>query len=218
MLSVIFTYYNNPGMLAKQYGIWRGYPNELELIVIDDCSRDAAIDVPRPEGIKPQIYRMAVDRPWNQDAARNLGAHVASGKWLLFLDIDHTISAQALGQLIAHLPLLQNETAYRFARQLVSGKKLSVAPNIWLMRRVDFWRMGGYDERLCGSYGTDRDFVRRVASKMPIENLLLTLSVYTGKTVADAATRGLDRTVVPLPNPHLPEPVLALGCQWERQL
>lgn len=217
MLSIIFTYYNNPGMLARQYTTWREYPANVQTLVVDDGSQQRALDVPVPAGVNPAIYRMLQDKPWHQDAARNLGAQQAAGEWLLLLDIDHMISAPKLRQLLGILPTLEANAAYRFARRLVpNAVQLSVAPNIWLMRRADFWRVGGYDERLCGAYGTDRDYVRRVAKLLHIKNLPIALDVYTGSTQGDAATRGLDRTVKPIPD--LPPPVLTLSCEWERQL
>lgn len=82
---------------------------------------------------------------------------MATGEWLLLLDIDHAIDAAELRRLVGLLPMLRGGCAYRPLRRLVDGgRPLQRAANIWLMRLEDFWRVGGYDERLCGSYGYQR--------------------------------------------------------------
>src|SRR6185369_156528 len=93
-LSLVIPYYENPGMLAVQYQTWANYPTDLksrmEIVLIDDGSPTRpAIDVARPEELPPlRIFRVLKDLPWHQHGARNLGAHVAIGKWLLMTDMD----------------------------------------------------------------------------------------------------------------------------------
>lgn len=211
MLSVVITYYGQPQMLARQAAVWRDYPQGVEVIVVDDGSKVPA----RATGCA--VYRVTRDMPWHQDGARNLGAHVATGEWLLFLDIDHVLPAEAAQKLLRLLPGLAERSAYRPDRKLVSGAyKLSSAANIWLVRREDFWRVGGYDERLCGSYGTDLEFRPRLRQHLQERRLPLTLDVYTTDVVADAATVGLSRAVVK-PRKLTGEPKV-LGFDWARVL
>lgn len=209
MLSIVITYYNQPEMLAEQARIWRDYPTGVEVIVVDDGSAlPAQADV-------SSIYRVAKDIPWHQDGARNLGAHVAQGDWLLFLDIDHTISPVELGRLLDLLPMLSVGRAFRPRRRLVDDAyPLARAANIWLLRKLDFWKVGGYDERLCGSYGTDLEFRPRLRRTLVEERLPVTLDVYRDRNVPDATTSGLDRTVVS--PPRLEGPPVVLGFEWER--
>lgn len=209
MLSIVLTYYGQPAMLAEQARIWRDYPPGVEVIVVDDGSAVPA----QADGCA--IYRVAKDIPWHQDGARNLGAHVAAGEWLLLLDIDHAIGAAELRRLLGLLPMLGRGHAYRLLRQMVGcGSPLKRAANIWLMRREDFWRVGGYDERLCGSYGTDMEFRPRLRRTLVEKNLPITVDVYLGRNVPDASTRGLDRTVVK--PPKLSGPPKVLGFEWSR--
>lgn len=209
MLSIVITYYGQPGMLAEQARIWRDYPEGVEVIVVDDGSVDPA----RAEGCA--VYRVLKDIPWHQDGARNLGAHVAQGDWLLFLDIDHTISAAELSRLLGLLPMLSEGRAFRPRRRLVDDAyALARAANIWLLRKADFWKIGGYDERLCGSYGTDLEFRPRLRRTLVEERLPVTLDVYRRENIGDAATSGLDRRVVR--PPKLIGPPTVLGFEWER--
>lgn len=210
MLSIVVTYYNQPAMLAEQARIWQTYRAAPEIIVVDDGSKVPAAAQTRSCG-----YRVHQDIPWHQDGARNLGAFVATGEWLLFLDIDHAICAEELASLQRALPNLADDTAFRPARRLVDDAyPLKAAANIWLIRRADYWRVGGYDERLCGSYGTDQEFIPRLRRTLAVQDLPITLDVYRRKDIADAATGGLDRTVV-VP-PRLKGARKVLGFEWSR--
>lgn len=209
MLTIVVPYYNQPGMLAAQARAWRDYPAGVEVIVVDDGSAVLAA----ADGCA--IYRIDEDIPWHQDGARNLGAHVATGEWVLLLDIDHVLSGAELRRLLGLLPRLPGGVAYRPRRRLVAtGRALGRARNIWLMRREDFWRVGGYDERLCGAYGSDLEFRPRVQRHLQEQDLGLTLDVYTAAEIADAATPGLDRKVVA--PPRLAGPPEVLGFAWRR--
>lgn len=208
-LTIIITYYSQPKMLARQAAEWKGYPGGIEIVVVDDGSRIPA----QAEGCS--IYRVTEDIPWHQDGARNLGAHVATGEWLLFLDIDHVLPAEAAPALQGRLRGLRHGAAFRPARRLASAAHgLNPAANIWLVRREDFWRVGGYDERLCGSYGTDLEFRPRLCRHLKVLPAPVTLDVYTRDVIPDAATDGLDRTVVK--PPKLLGPPVVLGFDWVR--
>jgi hypothetical protein len=209
VLSIVLTYYNQPLMLSEQARIWRDYPDGVEVIVVDDGSAIPA------KAESCAIYRVAEDIPWHQDGARNLGAHVALHEWLLLLDIDHVLPAVEARRLLGLLPLLSDGCAFRPRRRLVDDAyPLARAANIWLIRREDFWRVGGYDERLCGSYGTDLEFRPRLKRTLVEERLPITLDVYREGNVADAMTRGLDRKVVK--PPRLEGPRKVLGFAWSR--
>lgn len=214
MLSIVITYYGQPAMLAEQARAWRNYPEGVEVIVVDDGSAVPA-ECSFFEGDSRSLYRVAEDIPWHQDGARNLGAHVAAGDWLLLLDIDHVLPAVELRRLLGLLPMLPEGCAFRPRRRLVDGAyPLARAANIWLIRREDFWLVGGYDERLCGSYGTDMEFRPRLRRTLVEERLPVTLDVYLERNIPDAATRGLDRTVVT--PPKLMGPPQVLGFEWSR--
>lgn len=210
MLSLIFTYYRQPLMLEEQAKIWSAYTLDPEIIVIDDGSPEPAGEQSRSFG-----YRVLQDIPWHQDGARNLGAHVATGDWLLFLDIDHAISNRELRRLSAMLHELPTDAAFRLQRRLIDDAyPINRAANIWLIRKADFWKVGGYDERLCGQYGTDLEFRPRLRSVLREIELPVTLDVYRDGDIPDASTPGLERKVV-TPKVPLGERKV-LGFEWRR--
>ena len=200
----------NPGMLAEHYRLWARWPQSLkarvEVVVVDDASpTGAAIDVPRPDGL-PQlsIYRVKVDQPWHQDGARNLAADRAAAPWLLLTDMDHALSQQAAAQLLDLIDhrLVEVGSIYTLHRVdartgwTVRGKWLRPKPhpNSFVLARDTFWHIGGYDEDLCGLYGTDTAFRWRAFARAQRRHLgQIALRRYGRGVVRDAATTTLIR-------------------------
>lgn len=208
-LSLIMPFYDNAGMLALQYEAWAAWKPELSerwrIILVDDGSPTPAMDVPRPDGLPElQIYRVLEDRPWHQHAARNLGAHVAPDGWMLMTDMDHQLRAKHAGKLVQLLDLghLHDGTAYTLARveadtgEPTLGRDLRPKPhpNSFVMSRETYWRIGGYDEDFCGTYGTDGLFRTRMRERVGVSHLKnVPLTRYWRELVPDASTRTLER-------------------------
>lgn len=163
-LTVVLPYYMNPQMLARQYAALRDLSPSLKagvrLIVVDDGSpRDPA--TPEDIGLPLEIYRIKVDVRWNQDAARNLGVDRSQTKWLFLTDIDHLIPEKTFARVLEGP--LERKNVYRFSRvNDVTFDNYKPHPNSWMMTRKMWERIGGYDERFAGYYGTDGDFLVRV--------------------------------------------------------
>lgn len=204
-LTFVYCYYQNPEMLYEQYGVWSRYPKELKdkikVIVVDDASPScAAINVPRYPHDLPalEIYRVRVDIPWHQDGARNLGAKMASDGWLFLCDIDHVLPPSSLAKL-----LKQEDEGYfyTFSRNDADGKvtvdsKGNPKPgfNIYACTRDVYWRMGGYDEDLCGAYGTDGDVRRRLLKIVKHRHLQdCPIIRYGREHIPDASTTAWER-------------------------
>ena len=106
-VSLVFAYYENPDMLELQWQEIARYPStikhSLEVIVIDDGSPTfPAGEVRRPPDLpRHVIFRLDRDVRWNQDAARNVGAHEAQSPWLLLTDIDHVVPAATLAEVLS---------------------------------------------------------------------------------------------------------------------
>jgi len=194
MLSVCMPYYRNPEMwrvqCAEYWLGWHGMP--VELCVCDDGTPEGE----RPDRIPPAptvMLRHLEDRLWHQHAARNTAAHYARAPWLLLTDMDHALPGDSLMRILAALPTLDAGTAYQLELVETDGSVTRNAsgqpkphPNTWLMTRQLFWRIGGYDERHCGGYGTDAHFRR----SLPRTDLLTGAPIvrYHRGVIADAST------------------------------
>jgi len=198
-VSLVFAYYENPKMLELQWREISGYPTgvkkALEVIVVDDGSPShPAAGVRRPRGL-PQhsIFRLDRDVRWNQDAARNIGAHEAQAPWLLLTDIDHVVPEATLIKLVSSE--LDPEVVYSFPRiKFESGDERESHPNSYLMTRDLYWAIGGHDEDYKGIYGKDFLFRKRVlrfTREVPLEGA--PLARVGTMTVPDAGSRTISR-------------------------
>lgn len=199
VISIVFAYYENPSMLALQWKEIAAYPasikSAIEILVVDDASpRTPAASVTRPRGLpRHRVYRIEKDIPWNQDAARNIGAHEAHGQWLLLTDIDHVVPASTLEGLLA--APLDSSVFYSFGRvKFDSGESREPHPNSYFMAKNMYWDIGGHDEDFAGIYGKDVLFRRRAlahAREVPLVDLPL---ARVGQSmVADSGTWTISR-------------------------
>ena len=203
VISVVFAYYENPSMLELQWKEIADYPalvkKSLEVIVVDDGSPcSPAGEVPRPRGL-PQhsIFRLDRDVRWNQDAARNIGAHEARAPWLLLTDIDHLVPGETLTRLLQ----MERDSSviYAFPRvKFDSGEERESHPNSYFMSRSMYWDIGGHDEDYKGIYGKDFLFRKRALRRAPEVLIKGAPLARVGKmTVRDSASRTIKRTNTP---------------------
>lgn len=187
-LSIVYPTYLNTRMLRRQLIVWRDewsgeQKADIEIVLVDDCSPEPAADVLKEmwggssDGL-PQLslYRVLEDRPWHQHACRNLGAHVARGRWLLLSDMDHIMPGSTLSEVLRLLSTLsKNEVLTfgrvdapatltwkadhwtEFARTRREDGSLKPHVNSFCVSRKRYWKLGGYDESFTG-YGTDSQF------------------------------------------------------------
>lgn len=243
MLTLVVPFYENGGMLALQYAGWKAWPakhrHRLEVIIVDDGSQESpAANVPRPPGLPSlRIYRVTEDRPWWQNGARNIGAHEAGEGWMLLTDMDHVVPPESAAALFKAMDKgrLDEGTAYMLDRveadtgrpTLGTDGKPKPHPNSFVMTREMFWRMGGYDERTAGHYGTDRIFRDRLYSFARRGHLNIPLVRYWRDLVPDASTRTLPRKEGRDPEARrrmietiaaAPEARVSLSQTWEQVL
>ena len=103
LLSIVIPAYNEekelPACLASIQEAAAGCglsSGEMEVIVCDNNSSDATAEVARQAGVQ------LVFEPVNQiSRARNAGAAVARGEWILFVDADSRLAAANLGRVVA---------------------------------------------------------------------------------------------------------------------
>ena len=207
-ITYVYTYYDNPQMLQIQYQQWSSYPEhpreKVSVVLVDDASpKTPAADVARPRRLpKLSIYRVQIDVPWHQDGARNLGAFKADEGWLFCSDIDHAMPAKSLEILLSTLPRYEHRrdgTFFVFPRLDAPEMKLvekGPGANIFAITRRAYWeRMQGYDEDMCGQYGSDGDPRRRLLRSGSRKVVLESCPVvrYNEDVVADANTTTWER-------------------------
>src|SRR5262245_16321505 len=148
-------------------------PNELQRVVFERPQEDGFRTF---EGgpvqalglVSFQAFRVDVDVRWNWLTCRNIGAHHARTEWLLMTDIDHLLPENTARRIIEGP--LDPKRAYRFKRLDAPDMKPTLDrhgkekphPNTWLFTKATFERIGGYDERFSGFYGSDGGFRDRV--------------------------------------------------------
>lgn len=189
-ITLVMAYFNNLGQLKRQYDLLYTMPDSVKanvhVIVVDDCS-DEAPATKAKLGMPSTLFRITEKKPWNQDAARNIGAFHAVTKWLLLTDIDHMVPRETWATLIN--TEFREDQIYTFAR--VSAPKYDPYkphPNSWFMTKEMYQRTGGYDERFAGWYGTDADFrdrCRQHARIVPLPEVLVRVG---REVVPDAST------------------------------
>lgn len=192
-LTLCLPYYMNAGMLREQCRRLRALPadlkQELAVIVVDDGSPDG--DAQGEDiGCPLSIFKIGVDIRWNQDAARNIAAHQADSKWLLLTDIDHLVPSDTFARILERK--LSKGVVYRFSRETLEANGETTPykphPNSWLMRCEMYERIGGYDERFAGYYGTDADFRNRVNANAEVVMLDEVLIRVPRTVIPDAST------------------------------
>lgn len=118
--------------------------NGIELIFIDDCSL-VSVRVKTDGSVNFKQFRIDQRIFWNVSGAKNLGSHVAKGKKLLFIDLDHKITESGLVKLIDMD--IKNNQLVNFDR----GDK--IVPGIFCLNASYYKKMGGLDEIFAGEYG-----------------------------------------------------------------
>jgi len=164
-VTLVYAYFENGPMLDLQFSEWEQYKQKdrFKIIIVDDCSkRDPAIDHIRDVGIDVELYRIHNDIPWNQDGARNLAMTNAEG-WCIMCDMDHVLTTGGASLYLSKVNNLNKNKYYGFNRHRINGRLINKSPpNIMSIHNDLFWSIGGYDERFCGYYGSDVNFISRL--------------------------------------------------------
>lgn len=145
-----------------------------ELVVCDNNSTDRTAEIARAEGAK------VVFEPVNQiGRARNTGASVASGQWLLFIDADSQPSPELLADVVtltrrpdvllagATIALHEATWAFRLACGIwntVSRLRHLVAGSFILVRTAAFREVGGFDLKFFA--GEELDLTLRLQKRV----------------------------------------------------
>lgn len=213
-LTIIYSYYRQPEMLAYQIVEWNKYPNQVRIILVDDCSPEPALPVieanAKPELLENlSLYCTKVDKPWARETCRNLSAKEAQTEWMVMLDLDHVLPADCIPALLMFQP--DPDRWYRFERwrrgradhtrnkdkipRDVPYGKIHPHVDSYLIRRSVFWDVGAYDETFVGVLAGGSEFLKRLSASYQWDVLpdMVRLEVVTTDIVSDASDRHCDR-------------------------
>lgn len=214
-------------LLAQRY-------SPVEIIVVDGESLDATCEISASLGSK--VYRTRMER----SQARNFGARMAKGEYLLFVDSDMVTEPDLVGECLAHCGyrtacVIPQKTIGRsfwskcvaIGETLRQGDTTYVAPRF--MSKGLFSEAKGYDETLV--YGEDKDLHSRLLSsgvKMVfvgsqiyhIDNLSIAdrtrKIVYYGKKIPQYRARHRSRSMyhILLPSPRYIKKISLVSNPW----
>lgn len=210
MLSLVYSYYDNPEMLELHIKTWMGYSDEVKakmnFVIVDDCSPKfhaepivrelLANGVDQAHKLSPakfQLFRIEKDIPWNLDGARNLAMKEGClAGWALITDMDRLLSKENAE---ATINLVKERGKYYRPMQVWwDGVSLNRPhPNSFIIHRDDYWLTGGYDEDFAGSYGSDGNFRKNLkphCEEVYVESPHL---ICCEDGVPDSITKGLPR-------------------------
>jgi glycosyltransferase involved in cell wall biosynthesis len=147
-------------------------PDDVEIIIIDDGSDPPLKQYFKNTRLKNfNIYPTCDFRPWTQPCARNLGAKIAEGEYILMTDIDHILTKELIdvvykfkgdrmlftrqvAVLTARGEVTQNmqtlvKYGYPKGRYKRRGVRMHRHTGSYAMKRKLFWEIGGYDPQRC---------------------------------------------------------------------
>lgn len=173
-ITLIQTYYNEVAHLERCIERWNYFSAELEIILIDDGSKkNPAKEVLQHKTIRPNIdfslYEVRDDIGFNSHGCRNLGASVAKGDWLLFLDIDYTIQPGDISYLTT-----TNLVSDWYTLNAIpdwNRKKSYFALNQFFINKKFYLNSGGYNESYTPYHYGDREFLTSLEEQSPAKNL-----------------------------------------------
>lgn len=182
-LSVIVPVLNSHEVVRRQLLHWSrmDLPESMEIIYVDDGSAPPLVNA---IGV-PQLRIVATNdrREWTWAVARNFGARVALGEYLLMTDIDYIVTRECIdsamtlshdkmcfkrefgvldesGNLTQDIGTLKRYGLLE-SRIASKGVRMPPHPNNFVMRASVFWDLGGYPEDRVGMpypQGEDRWF------------------------------------------------------------
>ncbi len=179
-ITLIQTYYNDIKHLERCIERWNCFSRDVEIILIDDGSKtNPAINLLKEKTIRSNIdfslYAVNDDIGFNSHGCRNLGAKVAKGDWLLFLDIDYTMQPGDLYYLLEEELLCD---WYTFNAKPDWDRNVQYhALNQFFIRKDFYAKSGGYDESYVPFHAGDREFLSRLEDESTpgtFENIKLT--------------------------------------------
>tara|TARA_R100000734_G_C3316114_1_gene108470 strand:- start:463 stop:1164 length:702 start_codon:yes stop_codon:yes gene_type:complete len=195
-ITINLSYYNQNEILIDQINSWKSWRKEIRdqysFCIIDDGSEVPATEVLKDEDLSEldlTILRVKEDLKWNIAGVRNLSAQECLTEWMMILDMDCFVP-QETAEGMLQLSNFGGHNAYKFTRRVNTNpnhpKHGDPHPAICIIRKEDYWNVGGCEEDLVGQYGyTDPSFWWRSQGKINISITRLPLDYIDEAEVID---------------------------------
>lgn len=197
IFSVIIPTHNRANTIARAVeSVLNQNFTDYELIVVDDGSKDKTRDVLKN-------YPVQYFYQYNSGvcAARNQGASLASGEYLIFLDSDDWLLPNTLAGF--HAVILKtkaylvlgsisffdehNRLSHTHEAVISNGKYSQGLPGSFAIRKAMFAKLNGYDLNL--AYSENSDLFLRIREVIPQGDVSIVSGVGVGKPKNNAAER-----------------------------
>ncbi|ERM84243.1 hypothetical protein P872_15790 [Rhodonellum psychrophilum GCM71 = DSM 17998] len=164
-VSIIMPCYNQAAYLEEAvHSVLESQYEHLEIIIVDDGSKDASFKIAQELGEKsPDKIKAITQKNQGPAQARNAGIHVASGKYILPLDGDDKINRDYITEAVKILESDPNVKvvyceAEKFGEKTgpwklkpFSLRALALDNMVFvsaMYRKSDWEKCGGYDKRM----------------------------------------------------------------------
>ena len=168
-LTVGYTYFEEPDRLRNLLDIWKTWPANLDIFLVDDGSTAfPALEVIQDfhlEDWQPtfQLWKCTRNLGFNSHGCRNLIAKYAQTDVIQFMDIDMHMHAPELARLkkmVWEKDYIAHHICYRTYDQKVVAEPGHL--NAFAIHKELYWKAGGYDESFTGHHWGDREFLERL--------------------------------------------------------
>lgn len=129
LISVLMTAYNREDYIADAIeSVLASTYTNIELIVVDDCSKDATVEVARSYAAKDSRMRVVVNEKNLGDYPnRNRAASLAKGEFIKYVDSDDIMFTACLRKMVT--PMLEYpEAGFGICASIDANTKICTSP------------------------------------------------------------------------------------------
>ena len=205
--SIIIPTYNRSLTIARSLdSVLNQVYKAKEIIVVDDGSTDDTVELVKK--YDSAIYRFQ----YNQGvcSARNLGAEVASGDWLVFLDSDDELHPFALKEFAKNITnnlvlksgfvLVKDDKEELFLPSI--NKYVGHIPGSFAISKILFQRIGGYDLNLKFAENTELFFRIEFLGVNPFIVPFATLRYYQSSSGSNNNLEEMTKSIIYILKKH----------------
>ena len=203
MLTFMMAVYGQPEMMRKWFQTLRTYDDDvldrIRLLIVDDHGdppQEIPVDIRAM--LDCRLYRVTKQIKWNQMGARNLGMDQATTDWVVMMDPDMVVELPVAKRMLAQAAKMLRGQAGKLFLRYTNDKMDGSSPNVYLMHRLDFEMIGGYDEDYAGNKGWSDVQLMHTIGGAKIQLLKypnLWVRYYRPRDIKDATVNTLNRSV-----------------------